>query len=89
MVTSIETVIELKRPLFQLKHSVRKLLPIEVAIFWNVDWVMSEKPAIDVTSGADRHLDITFGLQVVRSLAGSLADGVLADAILIPPRPPI
>ena len=25
----------------------------------------------------------------VRSLAGSLADGVLADAILIPPRPPI
>ena len=25
----------------------------------------------------------------MRSLAGSLADGVLADAILIPPRPPI
>ena len=28
---------------------------------------MSEKPAIDVASGADRHLDITFGLQVVES----------------------
>ena len=25
----------------------------------------------------------------MRSLAGSLADGVLADAILIPPHPPI
>ena len=25
----------------------------------------------------------------MRSLAGSLVDGVLADAILIPPRPPI
>ena len=25
----------------------------------------------------------------VRSLTGSLADGVLADAILIPPRPPM
>ena len=25
----------------------------------------------------------------MRSLAGSLTDGVLADAILIPPRPPI
>ena len=25
----------------------------------------------------------------MRSLAGSLADGVLAGAILIPPRPPI
>ena len=25
----------------------------------------------------------------MRSLAGSLADGVLADTILIPPRPPI
>ena len=25
----------------------------------------------------------------MRSLAGSLADGVLADVILIPPRPPI
>ena len=25
----------------------------------------------------------------MRSLAGSFADGVLADAILIPPRPPI
>ena len=25
----------------------------------------------------------------MRSLAGSSADGVLADAILIPPRPPI
>ena len=25
----------------------------------------------------------------MRSLAGSLADGVLVDAILIPPRPPI
>ena len=25
----------------------------------------------------------------IRSLAGSLADGVLADGILIPPRPPI
>ena len=24
----------------------------------------------------------------MRSLAGSLSDGVLADAILIPPRPP-
>ena len=25
----------------------------------------------------------------MRSLAGSLADGMLADAILIPPHPPI
>ena len=25
----------------------------------------------------------------MRSLAGSLADGVLGDAIIIPPRPPI